>query len=55
MQEAEGQRAKVVRRKSPTGRKQEREDSATAGGDCEEVTLLKKEISRLERSQAGFS
>jgi hypothetical protein len=48
MQEADGQQAKVVRSKSPTGRKQERVDSATAGGDCEDVALLKKEILRLE-------
>jgi hypothetical protein len=48
MQEAERQQAKVVRRKSPTGMKQECVNSATAGGDREDVTLLKKEISRLE-------
>jgi hypothetical protein len=48
MQETEGQQAKVVRRKSPTEGKQERVDSATFARDCEDVILLKKEISRLE-------
>jgi hypothetical protein len=48
MQQAEGQQVKVVRRKFPTGRKQERLDPASAGGDREDVTLLKKEIPRLE-------
>jgi hypothetical protein len=37
MQQAEGQQVKVVRRKSP-GRKQERVDPASAGGDREDVT-----------------
>jgi hypothetical protein len=48
MQEAEGQQAKVVRRKSPTEGKQERVDSATFARDCKDVILLKQEISRLE-------
>ena len=48
VQEGEGQQAKVMRRKSPTGRNQECADSRTAGDDCEDVVLLKKEISRLE-------
>jgi hypothetical protein len=37
MQQAEGQQVKVVRRKSPTGRKQERVVPASAGGDREDV------------------